>query len=66
MRNGFGLRLLHKFMGLPFLRLQKDTLQALMARNERDTDVCSFEINEFLVSVQQKIIKIHCIQHKFH
>lgn len=61
MRNGFGLRLLHKFMGLPFLRLQKDTLQALMARNERDTEVCSFEINEFLVSRNLKMILQHHI-----
>lgn len=49
MRNGFGLRLLHKFLGLPFLRLQKVTLQSLMERNERDTEVCSFELTEFLV-----------------
>lgn len=49
MRNGFGLRLLHKFLGLPFLSLQKLTLQSLMERNERDTEVCSFELTEFLV-----------------
>lgn len=50
MRNGFGLRLLHKFLGLPFLRLQKDTLNALLERNQRDHEVCSFELSEFLVS----------------
>lgn len=49
MRNGFGLRLLHKFLGLPFLRLQKETLNALMERNQRDTDICSFELSEYLV-----------------
>lgn len=50
MRNGFGLRLLHKFFGLPFLRLQRETMAALMERNQRDTDVCIFELTEFLVS----------------
>lgn len=50
MRNGFGLRLLHKFLGLPFLRLQKETLIALQERNQRDTEVCTFELTEFLVN----------------
>uniref|UniRef100_A0A1L8DLN8 Putative gtpase rab1/ypt1 small g protein n=1 Tax=Nyssomyia neivai TaxID=330878 RepID=A0A1L8DLN8_9DIPT len=50
MRNGFGLRLLHKFLGLPFLKLQRDTLMAQVERNRRDTEICSFEIGEFLKS----------------
>ncbi|XP_059607634.1 rab-like protein 6 [Phlebotomus argentipes] len=50
MRNGFGLRLLHKFLGLPFLKLQRDTLLAQLERNRRDVDICSFEITEFLKS----------------
>lgn len=50
MRNGFGLRLLHKFLGLPFLRLQRDTLMQLLERNTRDTDICNMEITEFLKS----------------
>lgn len=50
MRNGFGLRLMHKFLGLPFLRLQRDTLLAQLERNQRDTDICVFEVNEFLKS----------------
>lgn len=49
MRNGFGLRLLHKFLSLPFLQLQRETLNALLARNKRDTEVCSLEMVEFLV-----------------
>lgn len=49
MRNGFGLRLLHKFLGLPFLSLQKETLMAQLERNQRDTEVCTLELNEFLV-----------------
>lgn len=55
MRNGFGLRLLHKFFGLPFLRLQRETLTALMERNQRDTDVCTFELTEFLV---RKLVRL--------
>lgn len=50
MRNGFGLRLLHKFLGLPFLHLQHNTLLSLIERNQKDTEICSFEVNEFLVS----------------
>lgn len=50
MRNGFGLRLLHKFLGLPFLSLQKDTLLSLLQRNQREAEVCGLELHEFLVS----------------
>lgn len=52
MRNGFGLRLLHKFLSLPFLQLQRETLNALLARNRRDTEVSSLELAQFLVSWQ--------------
>lgn len=50
MRNGFGLRLLHKYLGLPFLRLQRETLLAQLERNQRDSDICVLEVNEFLKS----------------
>lgn len=50
MRNGFGLRLLHKFLGLPFLRLQRETLLAQLERNQRDAEICVLEVNEFLKS----------------
>jgi GTPase SAR1 family protein len=50
MRNGFGLRLVHKFLGLPFLRLQRLSLLESLERNERDSHICSFEISEFLKS----------------
>lgn len=50
MRNGFGLRLLHKFLGLPFLSLQKDTLLSLLQRNQRETEICGLELHDFLVS----------------
>lgn len=51
MRNGFGLRLLHKFLGLPFLRLQKETLLSQLQRNQRETQSCSMELSDFLVSI---------------
>lgn len=50
MRNGFGLRLLHKFFGIPFLYLQKSALEASLKKNEQDADICRLEISEFLKS----------------
>ncbi|XP_055627595.1 rab-like protein 6 [Toxorhynchites rutilus septentrionalis] len=50
MRNGFGLRLLHKFFGIPFLYLQKSALEASLKKNEQDADICRLEIDEFLKS----------------
>ncbi|XP_026479604.1 rab-like protein 6 [Ctenocephalides felis] len=44
MRNGFGLHLLHRFLGLPFLRLQRLSLELLLERNKRDTDITKEEI----------------------
>ncbi|XP_062564794.1 rab-like protein 6 [Armigeres subalbatus] len=50
MRNGFGLRLLHKFFGIPFLYLQKSALEASLKKNVQDADICRLEISEFLKS----------------
>lgn len=50
MRNGFGLRLLHRFLGLPFLRLQKETLLSQLQRNQRETQTCSGDLVAFLQS----------------
>uniref|UniRef100_A0A182MKJ9 EML-like second beta-propeller domain-containing protein n=1 Tax=Anopheles culicifacies TaxID=139723 RepID=A0A182MKJ9_9DIPT len=47
MRNGFGLRLLHKFFGIPFLYLQKSALEASLRKNAQDLDICRLEINEY-------------------
>lgn len=56
MRNGFGLRLLHKFLGLPFLSLQKDTLLSLLQRNQREAEICGTELHEFLVSSEVSFV----------
>lgn len=50
MRNGFGLRLLHRFLGLPFLRLQRETLLSQLQRNQRDAQTCSADLTAFLQS----------------
>uniref|UniRef100_A0A182RKT4 Uncharacterized protein n=1 Tax=Anopheles funestus TaxID=62324 RepID=A0A182RKT4_ANOFN len=47
MRNGFGLRLLHKFFGIPFLYLQKSALEASLRKNAQDLDICRLEIDEY-------------------
>lgn len=50
MRNGFGLRLLHKFLGLPFLQLKRQSLLAQIEKNVRDKEICVLEMTEFLRS----------------
>uniref|UniRef100_A0A182MYQ2 Uncharacterized protein n=1 Tax=Anopheles dirus TaxID=7168 RepID=A0A182MYQ2_9DIPT len=47
MRNGFGLRLLHKFFGIPFLYLQRSALEASLRKNAQDLDICRLEIDEY-------------------
>ncbi|CAH0600579.1 unnamed protein product [Chrysodeixis includens] len=47
MRNGFGLRLLHKFLSVPFLRLQKTSLLEQLQRNQRDMEEIESELNDF-------------------
>ncbi|KAJ8949572.1 hypothetical protein NQ318_016203 [Aromia moschata] len=50
MRNGFGLKLLHKFFNLPFLQLQRETLLRQLERNEVETNATIQELDVFCSS----------------
>lgn len=50
MRNGFGLRLLHKFFNIPFLKLQRQTLINQLAVNDQEILDANKELDEFEVS----------------
>lgn len=50
MRNGFGLRLLHKFLSVPFLRLQRTSLLEQLQRNQKDIEEIEKELDDFQVS----------------
>lgn len=47
MRNGFGLKLLHKFFNLPFLQLQRETLLKQLDTNEEETRLTTQELDLF-------------------
>ncbi|KAI8429785.1 hypothetical protein MSG28_000325 [Choristoneura fumiferana] len=47
MRNGFGLRLLHKFLSVPFLRLQRTSLLEQLQRNQKDMEEAEKEMDDF-------------------
>lgn len=49
MRNGFGLRLLHKFLSVPFLRLQRTSLLEQLQRNQKDMEDAEKELDDFQV-----------------
>ena len=44
MYNGFGLKFIHRFLNLPFLALQRQTLLGLLHTNSRDTDTTLQEL----------------------
>ncbi|KAF5293978.1 hypothetical protein FQR65_LT10949 [Abscondita terminalis] len=50
MRNGFGLKLLHKFFNLPFLQLQKESLLRQLERNEEETKATVQELDMYFES----------------
>ena len=47
MRNGFGLKLLHKFFNLPFLQLQRETLLQQLETNKEETMLTVQELDLF-------------------
>ncbi|XP_011506258.1 PREDICTED: rab-like protein 6 [Ceratosolen solmsi marchali] len=47
MRNGFGLKLLHKFFNLPFLQLQRETLLQQLETNKEETFLTIQELDLF-------------------
>ncbi|XP_045760885.1 rab-like protein 6 isoform X2 [Maniola jurtina] len=54
MRNGFGLRLLHKFLSVPFLRLQKSSLLEQLQRNQIDMEEIEKELDDFQSSEESQ------------
>ncbi|KAK6641175.1 hypothetical protein RUM44_012884 [Polyplax serrata] len=50
MRNGFGLKILHKFFNLPFLQLQRDTLLKQLETNSNETQLTINELDLYMES----------------
>ena len=50
MRNGFGLKFLHKFLNLPFLTLQRESLIKQLETNKREMQATVQELDLFLDS----------------
>lgn len=63
MRNGFGLRLLHKFLSVPFLRLQRTSLLEQLQRNQKDMEEIEKELSDFQVcsSLNIRIVLCYCM-----
>ena len=50
MRNGFGLKLLHKFLNVPYLMLQRESLLTQLALNQREIEGTQLELDLYLES----------------
>ena len=50
MRNGFGLKLLHKFLNVPYLMLQRESLLTQLALNQREAEGTQLELDLYLES----------------
>ncbi|XP_076267693.1 rab-like protein 6 [Rhynchophorus ferrugineus] len=57
MRNGFGLKFLHKFFNLPFLQLQKESFLRQIERNELETSATIQELDMFADSDEANYAK---------
>lgn len=57
MRNGFGLRLLHKFLNIPFLQLQRTTLLNQLSVNNQETRDAFNELDDIEVCVTFPLLK---------
>ncbi|CAG9767250.1 unnamed protein product [Ceutorhynchus assimilis] len=57
MRNGFGLKLLHKFFNLPFLQLQKESLLRQIERNEMESNATIEELDMYAESDEANYAK---------
>uniref|UniRef100_UPI00358E5644 rab-like protein 6 isoform X2 n=1 Tax=Myxine glutinosa TaxID=7769 RepID=UPI00358E5644 len=53
MKNGFGLKFLHKFFNIPFLQLQRETLLRQLETNQLDTDATLEELSVHWESEEQ-------------
>ena len=53
MRNGFGLKYLHKFFNLPYLQLQREAVELQLAQNQRDMETTHHELESLLESEEQ-------------
>ncbi|OQV21712.1 Rab-like protein 6 [Hypsibius exemplaris] len=53
MRNGFGLKYLHKFFNLPFLKLQREAVERQIEQNKRDVETTFHELESLLESEEQ-------------
>ena len=50
MRNGFGLKFLHKFLNLPFLTLQRQSILKQLETNQREMEATLQELDIYLES----------------
>ncbi|CAL8123015.1 unnamed protein product [Orchesella dallaii] len=50
MRNGFGLKFIHKFFNLPYLQLQREALLKQLETNQSETEICYQELDLYVES----------------
>lgn len=50
MRNGFGLKFIHKFFNLPYLQLQRAALMKQLETNQSESEICQQELDLYAES----------------